>query len=414
MRSWVLDRGYADFREFTLPAVACIACSRAVSLRPPQPQGVDQGLQVRHLKVRLCLRWRGSPEAPLGRSSVDPGGIETHPLGRHVVVEEALGHVQYLLGRHPDPLQGQLEVVRRGLVGPGLLGGDDVVELHLQVPGRQGEQAVVYVGDDRQLVPALESAQGVHRVGERQPVAHGVGKRLHLRRAWLETPPPARLANLFAEHVAVLDVAAPLGGGLQLVLGLGVQIEYLVVRGLDTVAAQDGPEARDYPALPIHERPVAVEREDLVLVRVQQSSSSSGVGWFVLSCGPNFRWATRLWQRRDNFSELRQSEVRRICLPGTSVNKGKRKGQYEVSRPSLMASALRRLVGEIENARAEGLRVDELQRPLIAPFLKQTLSAPHDDRMNHEPELVEEVVFKQRPNQGRAAGDGDVLTFLLL
>jgi len=45
----------------------------------------------------------------------------------------------------------------------------------------------------------------------------------------------------------------------------------------------------------------------------------------------------------------------------------------------LWASVLRRLVGEIENARAEGLRVDELQRLLIAPVLKQTLSAPHPD-----------------------------------
>ena len=80
----------------------------------------------------------------------------------------------------------------------------------------------------------------------------------------------------------------------------------------------------------------------------------------------------------------------------------------------LLASALRRLVGEIENACAEGLRVEELQRLLIAPVLKQTLSAPHHDRMNHEPELVEEAVLKQRSDQGRAAGDGDVLTWLLL
>jgi hypothetical protein len=34
--------------------------------------------------------------------------------------------------------------------------------------------------------------------------------------------------------------------------------------------------------------------------------------------------------------------------------------------------------------------------------------------MNHEPELVEEAVLKQRSDQGRAAGDGDVLTWLLL
>jgi hypothetical protein len=80
----------------------------------------------------------------------------------------------------------------------------------------------------------------------------------------------------------------------------------------------------------------------------------------------------------------------------------------------LLASALRRLVGEIQNARAEGLRVDELQRLLIAPFLKQTLSTPHDDGMYHEPKFVEKVLFKQRPDQGRAAGYRDVLARLLL
>src|SRR5215204_5039716 len=79
-----------------------------------------------------------------------------------------------------------------------------------------------------------------------------------------------------------------------------------------------------------------------------------------------------------------------------------------------MASALRRPVGEIQNARAEGLRVDQLQRLLIAPVLKQTLSAPHDYGMDHEPKFVEEVLFKQRADQGRAAGYRDVLARLLL
>jgi hypothetical protein len=71
------------------------------------------------------------------------------------------------------------------------------------------------------------------------------------------------------------------------------------------------------------------------------------------------------------------------------------KGQDEVSQPSLLTSALRRPVGEIDDARAEGLRVDELQRLLIAPVLEQTLPAPHDYGMEHEPEFVEEAVFKQ-------------------
>jgi hypothetical protein len=89
-----------------------------------------------------------------------------------------------------------------------------------------------------------------------------------------------------------------------------------------------------------------------------------------------------------NFLELRQGEVRRTSLLGGWVNKGKKRARMRCPGPLLLASALRRLVGEIENARAEGLRVDKLQRLLIAHVLKETLSAPHDNRMDHEAELV--------------------------
>ena len=80
---------------------------------------MDQGLQVRHLKVRLGLRWRGSPEAPLGGTPVDPNGVQPHPLGRDVVVKEALRNVQQLPSGNTDPIKGQLEVLRGGLVGAG-------------------------------------------------------------------------------------------------------------------------------------------------------------------------------------------------------------------------------------------------------------------------------------------------------
>jgi hypothetical protein len=75
-------------------------------------------------------------------------------------------------------------------------------------------------------------------------------------------------------------------------------------------------------------------------------------------------------------------------------DRDKRRARMRCPSP-MMASALRRLVGEIENARAEGLRVHELQRLLIDPVLKQTLSTPHDDGMEHEPKFVEEAVLQQ-------------------
>src|SRR5215211_8535841 len=79
-----------------------------------------------------------------------------------------------------------------------------------------------------------------------------------------------------------------------------------------------------------------------------------------------------------------------------------------------MASALRWPVGEVEDTRAKSLRVHKLQLLLIAPFLKEALPAAQDNGMDHEPKLVEEVVLKQRPDEGAAADDRDVLARLLL
>ena len=48
-------------------------------------------------------------------AAVDPDRGDAQPLGRHVVVEEALGDVQDPLPRNADPLEGELEVALVGL-----------------------------------------------------------------------------------------------------------------------------------------------------------------------------------------------------------------------------------------------------------------------------------------------------------
>jgi hypothetical protein len=78
----------------------------------------------------------------------------------------------------------------------------------------------------------------------------------------------------------------------------------------------------------------------------------------------------------------------------------------------LMVSALCRLVGEVEHARVKCLRIHELQCLLIAPFLEEALRCAHDDGMNHERKLVEEVVGQQQPDEGAAADDRNVLAGL--
>ena len=67
------------------------------------------------------------------------------------------------------------------------------------------------------------------------------------------------------------------------------------------------------------------------------------------------------------------------------------------------------LVGEIDDTGIEGLRVHELQGHLLVPLRKEALAAAGDDRVDQEAQLIEQAVAQQRPHQGAAAGDGEVL-----
>src|SRR5438093_3524034 len=73
-----------------------------------------------------------------------------------------------------------------------------------------------------------------------------------------------------------------------------------------------------------------------------------------------------------------------------------------------------RLVGEEEDAVAEDLGLRELQRRLSGPVLEQALAGAHHDRVDQEPELVEEALTQQRTDKRGAPEDGDVLPGLLL
>src|SRR5256885_8533877 len=73
-----------------------------------------------------------------------------------------------------------------------------------------------------------------------------------------------------------------------------------------------------------------------------------------------------------------------------------------------------RLIGEEENTVAEDLGLRELQRCLSSPVLEQAFSGAYHDRVEQEPELVEEALAQQRPDKCGAPKDGNVLPGLLL
>ncbi len=72
------------------------------------------------------------------------------------------------------------------------------------------------------------------------------------------------------------------------------------------------------------------------------------------------------------------------------------------------------LVGKDNNARTEHLCIYQLQNPLLAPVSEETLSAPQDNGVNHEPVLVDEVMLHQRADKVSTASDQDILARLLL
>src|SRR5215211_5776332 len=80
----------------------------------------------------------------------------------------------------------------------------------------------------------------------------------------------------------------------------------------------------------------------------------------------------------------------------------------------LVVPPARRPVGEVEDTRGKGLRVHEFQGLRFRFLVEEAFAAAHEDRVDHELELVEEPVAEQRPDEGRAAGDHDVLAWPFL
>src|SRR5215210_2363196 len=70
-------------------------------------------------------------------------------------------------------------------------------------------------------------------------------------------------------------------------------------------------------------------------------------------------------------------------------------------------------VGENYGARIESLRPDELQGFRVATLVEETFSASHDDREDHQPVFVDEVVLHQGVHEVTATEDQDVFARLI-
>jgi hypothetical protein len=66
------------------------------------------------------------------------------------------------------------------------------------------------------------------------------------------------------------------------------------------------------------------------------------------------------------------------------------------------------LVGEEGEAVADGADTDEAHRLLVASLAEEALTCPENERMGHQPQLVDQVVLHQRLHERAAAVDEDV------
>src|SRR5436309_16115690 len=61
-------------------------------------------------------------------------------------------------------------------------------------------------------------------------------------------------------------------------------------------------------------------------------------------------------------------------------------------------------VGEV----VDGPGLEEAHRPLLAGLAEDALAGPEHDRVDHQPQLVDQVVVQQRADEPDAAGDDDL------
>jgi hypothetical protein len=80
--------------------------------------------------------------------------------------------------------------------------------------------------------------------------------------------------------------------------------------------------------------------------------------------------------------------------------------RWIVVRPRCLRACRR--VDEDYDPVTDGLRVDEPQPLLVGRFAEDAPSGPQDDRVDHQPQLVDGVVLNQGLNGQRAAVDHDL------
>ena len=199
---------------------------------------------------------RGSPEP------VDPDRAEPELGRRRDVVKEALRDVDVALPGAPVCSRNDLPVTVRGLVRADLPRDDRELERDADRRHRRVDQIAVGVGEDREPpAPRLASVEPGGRVGEHRPARKRSRERARLALRKREAAPRPRAAR--ARSSAPRDSSRPAFAAWI----SGSSSWY----GASSSSPRSTPKSRSSsradPAVPVHERPVAVERRPALQAR---------------------------------------------------------------------------------------------------------------------------------------------------
>ena len=180
-------------------------------------------------------------------------------VGRLDVVVQAFRDVQPLFLFDPHSTRGNSEVAQVRLVAADLLRGNNDVKVDSQPRGRSGEQAIVDVGDHRELVASFQLIQRAGNFREDRPVWQGLPetRQLGLSAAEAEFSPDQR--HYIAQDSTVLQE------GLR-ALHLGLQIreesqDFGPGLASSRATLRTSATRRRDACLPIDQRPVAIEAD---------------------------------------------------------------------------------------------------------------------------------------------------------
>ena len=182
-------------------------------------------------------------------------------------MKNALADVQPVLTLRADPSLRHFEYLQSGLVGTGLLGGNDEVEGNAELGHCVSEKIVVHIRHNGKLIASLQFAQRGNSISKGRPIGQRLRQGADFSLGWREPEAIAEAAHYSLQNFAVGPELTLLGLRFQ----LGVELEQREIADAFSVSRQRRAQGGEDARFPIDERSVTIEGDDPKASEVQNA-----------------------------------------------------------------------------------------------------------------------------------------------